>query len=241
MSAIVVNHLEERFPCRDGVGIAVLYCSYSTQEEQTTEKLLAGLHRLLAYSWWRKKILLQPPARVVSVADSCRLLDLFLHASRPRLRLQSAPPTRGQSVDKVLKHTTPQSASISKCCKPRTSRAAARAHKREISLQQQTSCCSRQPKLHHVIIIFLLLLPPGLFIASSDGTRHPPRYSFARHGAFSFCFVCGCRLSLSSATSQPVLATAAAAAAAIRSMILGCFDDNARTSYTASSWPFHLI
>jgi hypothetical protein len=24
-------------------------------------------------------------------------------------------------------------------------------------------------------------------------------------------------------------------------MILGCFDDNARTSYTASSWPFHLI
>ncbi len=47
MSAIVVNWLGERFPRRDEVGIAVLYCSYTMQEEQTKEKLVAGLLRQL--------------------------------------------------------------------------------------------------------------------------------------------------------------------------------------------------
>jgi Cdc6-like AAA superfamily ATPase len=47
MSSIVVNHLGERFPRRDGVGIAVLYCSYSMRGEQAKEKLLAGLLRQL--------------------------------------------------------------------------------------------------------------------------------------------------------------------------------------------------
>ncbi len=47
MSAIAVNWLGERFPRRNEVGIAVLYCSYSMQEEQTKEKLVAGLLRQL--------------------------------------------------------------------------------------------------------------------------------------------------------------------------------------------------
>jgi hypothetical protein len=47
MSAIAVNWLGERFPRRDEVGIAILYCSYSMQEEQTKEKLVAGLFRQL--------------------------------------------------------------------------------------------------------------------------------------------------------------------------------------------------
>jgi hypothetical protein len=47
MSAIEVNYLEKKFPRRDEVGIAVLFCSYSMQEEQTKEKLLAGLLRQL--------------------------------------------------------------------------------------------------------------------------------------------------------------------------------------------------
>jgi hypothetical protein len=47
MSAIAVNWLGERFPRRDEVGIAILYCSYSMQEEQTKEKLVAALIRQL--------------------------------------------------------------------------------------------------------------------------------------------------------------------------------------------------
>jgi hypothetical protein len=47
MTAIVVNHLGDRFPRRDEVGIAVLYFSYSMRGEQTKEKLLAGLLRQL--------------------------------------------------------------------------------------------------------------------------------------------------------------------------------------------------
>jgi hypothetical protein len=47
MSAIAMNWLGERFPRRDEVGIAVLYCSYSMQEEQSREKLVAALLRQL--------------------------------------------------------------------------------------------------------------------------------------------------------------------------------------------------
>ncbi len=47
MSAIAVDWLSQRFPRREEVGIAVLYCSYSMQNEQTKEKLLARLLRQL--------------------------------------------------------------------------------------------------------------------------------------------------------------------------------------------------
>ncbi len=47
MTAIVVNDLCERFWCRDDVGVAVAYCSYSMREEQTKETILAGLIRQL--------------------------------------------------------------------------------------------------------------------------------------------------------------------------------------------------
>ncbi len=47
LTAIVVNDLRERFWCRDDVGVAVAYCSYSMREEQTKETLLAGLLRQL--------------------------------------------------------------------------------------------------------------------------------------------------------------------------------------------------
>jgi Cdc6-like AAA superfamily ATPase len=47
MTAIVVNSLLDRFSKVDDVGVVVFYCSYSMREEQTKEKLLAGLLRQL--------------------------------------------------------------------------------------------------------------------------------------------------------------------------------------------------
>ncbi len=47
MTAIVVDRLRQMFSGRADIGIAVLYCSYSTREQQTKKKLLAGLLRQL--------------------------------------------------------------------------------------------------------------------------------------------------------------------------------------------------
>jgi Cdc6-like AAA superfamily ATPase len=57
MSALVVNHLRETPPRYEDTGVAVLYCSYSMREEQTKEKLLAGLLRQLInhqHAEWEK-------------------------------------------------------------------------------------------------------------------------------------------------------------------------------------------
>ncbi len=45
MTAIVVNNLLATCSTQDDAGVAVLYCSYNMREEQTKEKLLAGLVR----------------------------------------------------------------------------------------------------------------------------------------------------------------------------------------------------
>jgi hypothetical protein len=47
MTAIVINYLYVTYSRCDDIGVAVLYCSYGTREEQTKEKLLAGLIRQL--------------------------------------------------------------------------------------------------------------------------------------------------------------------------------------------------
>ncbi len=47
MAALVVNHLRETLLRHEFISVAVLYCSYSVRDEQTKEKLLAGLLRQL--------------------------------------------------------------------------------------------------------------------------------------------------------------------------------------------------